>query len=270
METALGGTLTDVVSAVVEEPGDVCVACVAPSAVVAVVDALEGSSRDDPVRLLAPADAVRAVDRDHVTAARLSDLIARGAVEVRVAERVDETVMVTDDRVVCVLTDLPSQTLGVPTTDAAVVATTREGFDARWDSSEAYERSSPTYSDLVSSMRERFGDETADDLEAAVASPTVRGIDGTMDLIDLLVLLAARHRHQLYELTQWGSDAGVASVGTFSQSKRRLEDIGLVDTETVHSGDVGRPRQRLVVGDEALRNADVEELVAAAHDVLID
>lgn len=271
METALRGTLADVFSAVVEEPGAASVVCVDPSAVVAVVDALEGTARDDPVRVLAPADALRVVDRDHVTAARLSDLVAAESVRVRVtAASVGETVLVTDDRVVCVLTDLPTETLGVATEDADAVAAVREGFDARWAAAEDYERDSPTYSELVSSMRERFGEATASDLEAAVASPGVRGLEDNVDLVDLLVLLAARHRHQLYELTQWGSDAGVASVGTFSQSKRRLEDLGLVDTETVHSGDVGRPRQRLVVGAEELRDADVEELVAAARRVLAD
>lgn len=271
MKTALGGSLADVVSTVAGESDDVAVVCVEPSTVVAVVDALEGSTPDPPVRVLAPAATLRVVDRDHVTAARLADLVDDGALDVRTEEMEGgEAVVVTGDRLVALLTDLPDETVGVVTDDADAVAAARDGFEARWDAATVYERESPTYSELVSSIREAFDEETADDLEAAIAAPGVRGLEDNVDLVDLLVLLAARHRHQLYGLTQWGSDAGVASVGTFSQSKRRLEDIGLVDTETVHSGDVGRPRQRLVIGNEDLADASVEDLVAAAQSVLVD
>jgi hypothetical protein len=270
VKTALRGSPADVLTAVIGESDDVAVVCVEPSTLVAVVDALEGSSPDRPVRVLAPAAALRVIDRDHVTAARLADLVATDALSVRVDEAEDgEAVVVTEDRLVALLTDLPEEPVGVVTDDEDAVADATEGFEARWDAAEEYERDSPTYSELVESIGEAFDDETAADLQAAIATPGVRGLDNNVDLVDLLVLLAAKHRHQLYELTQWGSDAGVASVGTFSQSKRRLEDIGLIDTETVHSGDVGRPRQRLVVGNDDLEDATVEELVAAAQSVLV-
>lgn len=271
MTTALRGSLVEVFSAVVSEPDDVTVVCVEPSTLVAIVDVLEASTPDRRVRVLAPAAALRVVDRDHVTAARVADLVATDALAVRVEDReTRETVAVTDEQVVSILTDLPDEVVGVATDDTDAVDAVHETLEARWTAADDYERESPTCSELIDSTREAFDDATADDLEAAIAAPGVRGLGDNVDLVDLLVLLAARHRHQLYELTQWGSDAGVASVGTFSQAKRRLEEIGLVDTETVHSGDVGRPRQRLVVGNDDLTDASVEELVAAAQSVLVD
>lgn len=271
MKTALRGSLVDVFSAVTSESDDVAVVCVEPSTLVAVVDALEASTPERPVRVLAPEAALRVIDRDHVSAARLADLVAADALAVRVEDREDgETVVVTDEQVVSVLTDVSVDALAVPTDEGDAVDAVRETFESRWDVADDYERESPTYSELVASIREAFDDVTADDLEAAIATPGVRGLEDNLDLVDLLILLAARHRHQLYDLTNWGSDAGVASVGTFSQAKRRLEDIGLVDTETVHSGDVGRPRQRLVIGHEDLVDVSVEELVAAAQSVLVD
>ncbi|WP_255198394.1 transcriptional regulator TbsP domain-containing protein [Halorarius litoreus] len=271
METAHVGSLVDVLSAVTSESDDVAVVCAAPSTLVAVVDAVEGTTRERPVRVLAPAAALRIIDRDHVTAARLADLVATDALAVRTEDTDDgEPLVLTDERAVSLLTDLPAETVGVATDDADAVTAVTEGFDARWDAADEYARESPTYSELVASIAEAFDEATAADLEAAIATPGVRGLEDNLDLVDLLVLLTARHRHQLYELTNWGSEVGVASVGTFSQAKRRMEDIGLIDTETVHSGDVGRPRQRLVIGNEDLVDASVEELVAAAQSVLVD
>lgn len=271
METAHRGELVDVLAAVTSQSDDAAIVCVAPSTLVAVIDAVEGTTRERPVRVLAPAAALRVIDRDHVTAARLADLVASDALAVRTEDDEDgETLVLTDERVVSLLTNLPTETVGVATAEADAIAAVTEGFDARWEAADVYERESPTYSELVASIGEAFDEATAEDLETAIATPGVRGLEDNLDLVDLLVLLAARHRHQLYDLTNWGSEAGVASVGTFSQAKRRLEDIGLVDTETVHSGDVGRPRQRLVIGNEDLLDASVEELVAAAQSVLVD
>lgn len=259
-------------SAVEAADDDLATLCGGTPALLAVLDALEGDDVSRQVRVLATDSAVREVKRDHVAAARFADRVAAGPMTVRVLDddRVAETVLVADDFVVAVVSGLPDVVVGVPTSDDDVVDACRDGFETLWEETDDYEPESLTYSELLESVREEFGDETADDLELAVQTPGVRGLRDNLDLVDLLVLLAARHRHQLYELTQWGSDAGVASVGTFSQSKRRLEDIGLVGTETVHSGDVGRPRQRLVLAEADLQDASVADLVAAARSVLVD
>ncbi|WP_255151785.1 transcriptional regulator TbsP domain-containing protein [Halorarius halobius] len=267
MDAAHEGSLADVLAAAMEDD-EAVVACVSAAALVAVVDAVEVADRSSPVRVLAPAGAVRVIDRDQVVAARLADLDAAGALSVRTGDPGDETVVVAGDRAVAVLTAVPDDALGVPTDDADAVEAVRAGIERRWADGDPYRPEIPAHSSLVASIGETFDDATGTDLDAALALPAVRGLEADFDLVELLVLLTARHRHQLYELTQWGSDTGVASVGTFSQAKRRLEELGLVDTETVHSGSVGRPRQRLVLGDESMAEMEVEEFLDTARRTL--
>ena len=59
----------------------------------------------------------------------------------------------------------------------------------------------------------------------------------------------------------------IASKATFSRTKTRLEDAGIIDTEKVPI-DVGRPRLRLKLGDERLHGVDAGELAAVASDLM--
>jgi predicted transcriptional regulator len=81
------------------------------------------------------------------------------------------------------------------------------------------------------------------------------------------LLVAARHGEMLYDLSKWGEDTGVASKATFSRMKTHLERQGIIETEKVPI-DVGRPRLRLLLGDERLREADVEKLASVAREML--
>lgn len=272
VETEYIGSPTDIVAAVVEETTDE-VAVTAPHAptLVAVVEALSDASPSNSARVVTTERTVQTVTDEFVTASRLADL-AVGTLSVRVVdhERLTETALLTPDEVVAVLTELPTEALGVATAADAAVDDFRTRFESLWESALETSSEATPYSELVGSLREELDATVCDDFERAVDTSGVRGSNGNLDVVDLLVLLSARHGQELYELTQWGSAVGVASVGTFSQSKRRLEDIGIVETESVRSGDVGRPRQRLLVGHERLRGASVEELVAAAQSVLVD
>jgi len=65
-----------------------------------------------------------------------------------------------------------------------------------------------------------------------------------------------------------GRDVGIASKATtFSRTKTKLEDMGLIDTEKVPI-DVGRPRLRLKIGDERLSEADNGQLATVAQSIL--
>ena len=79
--------------------------------------------------------------------------------------------------------------------------------------------------------------------------------------------MAAKHEQLLYDISRWGEDAGVASKATFSRTKTHLEERGLLETEKVPI-DVGRPRLRLLVGDERLGEVDAEELASVARELL--
>jgi predicted transcriptional regulator len=81
------------------------------------------------------------------------------------------------------------------------------------------------------------------------------------------LLAAAKHEELLYDISTWGEEVGMASKATFSRTKNQLEERGLIATEKVPI-DVGRPRQRLLLGDERLRGAAAAELASAAQSLL--
>jgi predicted transcriptional regulator len=85
--------------------------------------------------------------------------------------------------------------------------------------------------------------------------------------VTISLLVAARNEVLLYDISKWGEDIGIASKATFSRTKTRLEDLGLIDTEKVPI-DVGRPRLRLKLGDDRLREADADQLADVAQSLL--
>ncbi|PWG73380.1 hypothetical protein DF186_23370, partial [Enterococcus hirae] len=78
------------------------------------------------------------------------------------------------------------------------------------------------------------------------------------------LLVAAKNDVLLYDISKWGEDVGIASKATFSRTKTKLEDMGLIDTEKVPI-DVGRPRLRLKLGDDRLRDANTDQLAGVAQ-----
>ena len=90
--------------------------------------------------------------------------------------------------------------------------------------------------------------------------------DDTLDEVALTLLAAAAHEIQLYEISKWGEEVGLASKATFSRTKGRLEEQSVIATEKVPI-DVGRPRLRLRLGDQ-LRDEEISDLPAAAQEML--
>jgi DNA-binding MarR family transcriptional regulator len=86
--------------------------------------------------------------------------------------------------------------------------------------------------------------------------------------VTVSLLVAARNRELLYDISRWGEDVGLASKATFSRTKSQLEERGLLDTEKVPI-DVGRPRLRLRLTD-GLAEAPVAELTRKARARLSD
>ncbi|PHQ46924.1 hypothetical protein DJ68_04650, partial [Halorubrum sp. C3] len=85
--------------------------------------------------------------------------------------------------------------------------------------------------------------------------------------VTVSLLVAAKNDVLLYDISKWGEDVGIASKATFSRTKTRLEDLGVIDTEKVPI-DVGRPRLRLKLGDERLEGVDAAELAAEAAEMM--
>jgi len=237
-------------------------------AAVAALHDLPEQNRPSETRLLTTPRAAKRAKRDFVAATTLADLRASAGVELRTTDEpsLPEPVVVTEDAVFPILRGVPCQTSTVRVTDQTFQEAYRKAAGRRWGDATSYDLDTFRRSQFLDSLEGEFGGEFRQDFERALAVPDVRNDDG-VDPVDLLVLMAAKHGEQSYELNRWGESFGVASVGKFSQSKRRLEEIGLVETEKVRSDSVGRPRQRLVVGKEELMDATPEELVDAMRTV---
>ncbi|EMA46501.1 hypothetical protein C448_06048, partial [Halococcus morrhuae DSM 1307] len=125
----------------------------------------------------------------------------------------------------------------------------------------------PAYSRVLETLADEFDSETEADFETVLESIADMDTDDWLNEVAVSLLVAAKHEQLLYDISHWGEDAGVASKATFSRTKTRLEDQGLLETEKVPI-DVGRPRLRLLLGDERLREADAEELASVANEML--
>jgi len=75
------------------------------------------------------------------------------------------------------------------------------------------------------------------------------------------------HELLLNDIVDWAETSTLATQGTVSKLKQRLEAVDLIGTESESVG-VGRPRQRLVLSDESMGSLPADELVAHAQSVL--
>jgi DNA-binding transcriptional ArsR family regulator len=157
---------------------------------------------------------------------------------------------------------------GLASTDEAFVDDLYAHYERRWAGAEEFPLRTPARSEILSTLEQELGADTATDLERFLGSvETARGDGDGLDEVTISLLVAARNGKLLYDISKWGEDIGLASKATFSRTKTRLEETGLIDTEKVPI-DVGRPRLRLVLGSGDLAEAEVAELAAAAQEQL--
>jgi hypothetical protein len=120
----------------------------------------------------------------------------------------------------------------------------------------------------VETLEAEIDPDVAADFETVLNSlDSARGDGDGLDEVTISLLVAARNGELLYDISKWGEDVGLASKATFSRTKTRLEDNGLIDTEKVPI-DVGRPRLRLMPGDSRLEEADIDDVAAVATELL--
>jgi hypothetical protein len=226
-------------------------------------------STDDgaTVRLLADEGVLKDVMDDFIVASRAADLIEAGRLELRTCADGDNTLLVTEDSVAA-LVATGGQVAALTTTDEAFIEGAHAAYSEAWDAAGAYGLRTPAISRVRETLRESLGPDSADDFDAMLETlGTARGDGDGLDEVTISLLVAAKNRELLYDISKWGEDIGIASKATFSRTKTRLEEAGLIDTEKVPI-DVGRPRLRLLLGQEGLEDADEEELISAAHSAL--
>jgi len=219
------------------------------------------------VRMLAPEGTLKDVVDDFLIASSAADHVESGNLELRTADGSANTLVVTDSAVVS-LVNAGDHAAGVTADDGDFVAGANEQYGAVWESAEEFNLRTPALSLVRNSLNEELGEPTVEDFDSVLDSlETARGDGDGLDEVTISILVAARNEDLLYDISKWGEDVGIASKATFSRTKSRLEEMGLIDTEKVPI-DVGRPRLRLKLGDERLEDADAGELASVAQSML--
>ena len=234
----------------------------------AIEELVEVLDDDAPtVRLLAGEGTLKSVMDDFLVASSAADHVAAGTLELRTAESSTNTLVVTETAVAA-LVDTGEQSAALSSDDEAFVESTYDRVADRWETADEYPLRTPPLSTVRRTLAEELGEPTAADFDAVLESlETARGNGEGLDEVTIAILVAARNDELLYDISKWGEDVGIASKATFSRTKSRLEETGLIDTEKVPI-DVGRPRLRLKLGDERLEGTDPGELANVAQSML--
>ncbi|MFP8958809.1 transcriptional regulator TbsP [Natrialbaceae archaeon A-CW3] len=220
------------------------------------------------VHMLADDRTLKDVMGDFIVASNAADLIDEGHLELRTLDQAPEnSLLVTDDTVVAVV-HAGDRVGGLVTDDEEFVDASFDTYAARWEDATAFNLRTPP----ITRVRETLSEEISADAEADFTAilnslETARGDGDGLDEVTISLLVAARNEALLYDISKWGEDVGIASKATFSRTKTKLEDMGLIDTEKVPI-DVGRPRLRLKIGDERLDEADNGQLATVAQSIL--
>jgi len=266
----LGNEIEDILRESIEDAGDELL-FVGPSA--AAVEALielgvEFDGDLPTVKLLADERMLKNVMDDFLVASNAADLVEADNLELRsLDDGTDNALLITEDHTIAVVT-AGDAVAGLATDDDEFVAQAYEDYTERFDAAEAYNLRTPAISRVRDTMADTIGDQSRDDFDSVLSSlETARGDGDGLDEVTISLLVAAKNDVLLYDISKWGEDVGIASKATFSRTKTRLEELGLIDTEKVPI-DVGRPRLRLKLGDERLHDADAEEIASVAQSMI--
>ena len=265
METSVVESLRSVLD---EASGEVLAVNFDEQAMSGLVETL--SEVDDPpsVRLLAGENVLKWLREDFMLASAAAELIEAETLAVRAAtESLENTLVVTEETVVSLLTPDDEHSAALVTDDEEFVKAVRERWESAWGNGEEFNLRMPAYSRVLDSLGEEFGSGVESDFDAVLASLGSTRDETVLDEVGVSLLVAARHEEMLYDLSKWGEDVGVASKATFSRTKTNLEDMGLLDTQKVPI-DVGRPRLRLLLGNERLRDADADDFASVTQGLL--
>ncbi|MFC6973412.1 transcriptional regulator TbsP [Halomicroarcula sp. GCM10025709] len=220
------------------------------------------------VRMLADERALKDVMDDFLVASTAADLIEADQLSLRVLEAVPNHSIAVTPEAVHAIVEIDDAASGLGTDDDAFVEQAYDQYSTEWADAEVYSLRTPPLSRVQSTLESDIGSETAADFDSVLSSlTTARGDGDGLDEVTISLLVAARNGELLYDISKWGEDIGLASKATFSRTKTKLEDMGLIDTEKVPI-DVGRPRLRLLLGDERLEDADADELATVAQSIL--
>ena len=262
-------TSTDVLRTFLEEEsGEILAVGFTEEATEGLIEVL--TEMDDPpmMRLLARESVLKWLRSDFLLASATADLIAADTLSVRTTDEPFENILLVSTESVASIIPAGGRVAGLVSDDVEFVETVSERWASVWETAEEFALRTPARSLVHESLVAEFGPDVESDFRTMLgALDTARGDGSGLDEVVVSLLAAAKHEELLYDISKWGEDTGVASKATFSRKKTQLEEHGLIATEKVPI-DVGRPRLRLLLGDERLREADADELTSAAHGLL--
>ena len=218
-----------------------------------------------PLRIFAADRPCKKLADDFLLASVTADLISAGHVELRTLETPPRHSLLLTSEAVISLIECEQRVAGLSTTRDEFVESAYDEYQQRWRRAEAFTLRTPPLSEIRETLTEDIGPETATDFDRALK--TLASVDGErIDEVTLSLLVAANNSELLYEISRWGEDIRLASKATFSRNKNQLEEMEFIDTEKVPI-DVGRPRLRLVLGDE-VRGEDITDVIEDAQSEL--
>jgi hypothetical protein len=266
----LGTTVEDVVQAVLEQsPGDLFVVNPTTGTLETLVEVAAAYDEDLPaIHLLAEERMLKDVMGDFLVASNTADLVESESLELRtLADDTRSSMLVTGDQTVALI-EADDSVGGLATDDADFTAAAYDAVSLEWEDAEPFNLRTPGISRVRETLDSEIGADVEADFEDVLASlETARGDGEGLDEVTISLLVAAKNKILLYDISKWGEDVGIASKATFSRTKTKLEDMGLIDTEKVPI-DVGRPRLRLKLADDRLQNAPPAELASVAESIL--
>ncbi|MEZ3118146.1 DUF5821 family protein [Halobaculum sp. MBLA0147] len=238
-----------------------------PASLLAALGHLETDALPETLNILAWEDVLKTVRDDFLAASDLADHVEAGRVDLRVLTGTRETtVFATETTLSAILDTEQLRPIAIPAGDDTVIADVYATYQDRFDEAESFSLRTPGRTRAMERLGADVSEAVRDDFEAVLA--TLEEVsDDTIDAVTLSLLVAARNEAQLYNISKWGEDTGVASKATFSRTKTNIEDTGLVTTEKVPI-DVGRPRLRLLLADDELASTDIADFATVAREKL--
>jgi hypothetical protein len=253
-----------------ETDGELLIVDPSAEAIESLIDVATAFEGDLPtMRMIADESVLKSVMDDFIVASNAADLIDAGTLSMRTAadEGVDNSLLVTDDAVRAVVT-AGDRVAALTTDDETFVESAFESYTDLWESAPEFKLRTPPISRVRETLDSDIGETSREDFDSVLASlETARGDGDGLDEVTISLLVAAKNDVLLYDISKWGEDVGIASKATFSRTKTKLEDMGLIDTEKVPI-DVGRPRLRLKLGDDQLKSANTDQLASVAMSML--
>ena len=260
------GVLRSVLS---EATDEVLVVDPSPETIEALVGVATSFDADLPrVKAVADEGTLKAVMADFIVASNAADLVEAGDLSLRTAPVTTQNTLIVTADATMALVSARDRVAALSTDDPEFVAAAAEAYRERWEAADEYTLRTPAISRVRTTLESEIGGGVQADFDAVLRSlKTARGDGDGLDEVTISLLVAAKNDVLLYDISKWGEDVGIASKATFSRTKTKLEDMGLIDTEKVPI-DVGRPRLRLKLGDERLREADADQLAGVAQSLL--